>query len=106
MSLRDEKRKNFFLNNTKSAKKNTKGTKQMERRGWRPEEYLCLLCSSLRFLCSSSARSSAYPGAHGSLYRTDCAIRAVATWRLWSGHLARRRVATAPRTVPYRLASE
>src|SRR2546426_1357014 len=70
MSLRDEKRKNFFLNNTKSAKKNTKGTKQMERRGWRPEKYLCLLCSSLRFLCSSSDHSSAYPGAHGSLYRT------------------------------------
>src|SRR2546426_11966598 len=71
MSLRDEKRKNFFLNNTKSAKKNTKGTKQMERRGWRPEKYLCLLCSSLRFLCSSSDHSSAYPGAHGSRYRTE-----------------------------------
>src|SRR6266545_3135378 len=28
-----------------------------------PKEYLCLLCSALRFLCSSSAQSSAYPGA-------------------------------------------
>jgi len=50
--------------NTKSAKQNTKGAKQMERRGRRPRRIFVPFVFCLRFLCSSSAHSSAYPGAY------------------------------------------
>jgi hypothetical protein len=43
--------------NAKSAKKNTEGAKQVEGRDRNLKEYLRLLCSSLRFLRFSSARS-------------------------------------------------
>jgi hypothetical protein len=38
------------------------------------KEYLCLLCSALRFLCSSSAHSSAYPDADGVQMGRRCAV--------------------------------
>src|SRR5215831_16168446 len=52
--------------NTKSASRTQKAQSRWKGEAGGPEEYLCLLCSALRFLCSSSAHSSAYPGAYGT----------------------------------------
>src|SRR2546426_6164855 len=82
--VRQDKPMSDQKRNTKSAKKNTKGTNIFRVSSLAFPSALCLLCSSLRFLCCSRKSFSVFrPGGTSDISR-------------WRNHRYRRRWELAP----------